>query len=154
MKRMLSLIGVVILSATLAHAATTVHIVGPEAMQLVSLLASGSDEIYDSLVVSGNKEIVTQDLEVSKQSTYKYDPPSSIFNLAIYHAEAQVGSAQKLSSIREATSLWTFLEAHKFKSDLGLGAAQIGIATIDCKIDVKLDIKDPKRFQCDIVSRY
>jgi hypothetical protein len=156
MKKVILFACAIYLSITFTSAQTPkrVHINGPRAFRLVSLLVTGSSEIGKAVGNQHKSEIVIHDFSVVKSSTYKYDTDSAIYKLDVYAAQGKIGSATNSTAIYEATALWEFLSTLGITTDLGLEGAYLNIATVDCKIDATVDIKSSNRVQCDLSNPY
>ena len=156
MKKVVSRACTICLSVTFATAQTPkrVHINGPKAFRLVSLLVTGSDEIGKAVGNQHKSEIVIHDLSVVKSSTYKFDVDSAIYKLDVYGAQGKIGSATNSTAIHEATALWEFLSGLGMTTDLALEGAYLNVGTVDCKIDATIDVKSPNRVQCDLANPY
>ena len=156
MKKVSSLAFMICISITLASAQTPkrVHINGPKAFRLVSLLVTGSHEIGKTVGTQHKSEIVIHDLSIVKSSTYKYDTDSAIYKLDVYGAQGKIGSATNSTAIYEATALWEFFNRLGMTTDLALEGAYLNVATVDCKIDATIDVKSPNRVQCDLANPY
>ncbi len=156
MKKVISLACTMLLLETCTNAQTPkrIRITGSRALQLVSLLVSGSEVVGAALGSQHKNEIVIHDFRVEAASTYKLDPDDPGFKLALYTAEGKVGSATNPTPINEATALYKFFADLGIKGDLGLEGYFFEMTTIDCKIDVTADIASPKRAQCDMMTPY
>ena len=86
-----------------------IHLSGARARTLISLLASGNDEILHRVRSVGSSEIVLHDLEVLSVSTYKYDPDASLYRLDVRSAKAKLAPQYDVVQINEATALYDFL---------------------------------------------
>ncbi len=156
MKRANSPACAIFLLVTFASAQTPkqVHVNGPKALKLVSLLVSGSDEIAATIKDQHKSEIVIHDLSIVKWSTYKYDTDSPLYKLDVYRAEGKVGAATNSTPIHEATALWELLSGLGMTTDVAMEGAYLNAATIDCKIDTSSDADSPNRVQCDLANPY
>jgi len=131
-----------------------VHIEGERAHVLISLLVNGSARIDKEIEGSPKHEVALHDFSVEAASTYKADPDQWEYKLLEYSATAKVGSDEDAVDISEATSLWKFFSELGVKPNLGLEGAFLNVSEIDCKINGKLDVAVPTRFQCDLVIPY
>jgi hypothetical protein len=157
MKRANSLACATLLLVTFASAQTPkqVHVNGPKALKLVSLLVSGSDEVKAAIKAQHNKsEIVIHDLSILRWPTYKYDTDDPFYRLDVYRAEGKIGLATNSTPIHEATALWELLSGLGMTTDVAMEGAYLHAATIDCKIDTTADADSPNRVQCDLANPY
>jgi hypothetical protein len=156
MKKVDSLACAICLLVTFASAQTPkqVHINGPKALKLVSLLVSGSDEVATAIRDQQKSEIVIHDLSIVKWSTYKYDTDSPLYKLDVYRAQGRIGSATNSTSIGEATALWELLNGLGMTTDMAMDGAHLSVTTISCKIDTTADADSPNRVQCDLANPY
>jgi hypothetical protein len=154
MKKAISLGSTILLLGTCTGAQTPkrIQITGSKALQLVSLLVSGSDAIGAALGSQHKNEIVLHDFSVMSASTYKLEPDDPGFKLALYSAQGKIGSATNPTQIHEATALYKFFADLGIEGDLGLEGYFFEMTTVDCKIDVTADIASLKRAQCDMLS--
>jgi hypothetical protein len=156
MNRLISLACATFLLSACANAQTPkqVHINGPKAMRLVSLLASGSDAIARAVQEQNKNEIVIHDLSLSKWATNKYDSDSPLYKLDVYRAEGKIGAATDSTPIGEATALWSLLRGLGMTADAAMDGAHLSVATISCKINTAADSKSVNRFQCELKNSY
>jgi hypothetical protein len=90
------------------------------------------------------------DLDVEKQSTYKYDGGAPYFRLDVYRAHARIGESQQQSSLGEATALYELLSSLGLKPDMAMDGAHLEAQTVDCRINSRLAFDKPQRFVCDL----
>jgi hypothetical protein len=156
MKKVISLACAICLLGAFASAQTPkqVHINGPKALKLVSLLVSGSDAIATAIRDQNKSQIVIHDLSILKWATYKYDTDSPLYKIDVYRAEGKIGSATNSTPIHEATALWELLSGLGMTTDMAMEGGYLNVATIDCKIDTTADADSPNRVQCDLANPY
>jgi hypothetical protein len=131
-----------------------VHISGSKALQLVSLLVSGSDAIKTPIKDQNRDEIVVHDLSILSEATSKYDPGMPMFRLAVYDAKGKIGTATNPTPIGEACGLFKFLTGLGLPEDGAMEGSYLNIELIRCKITVAVSADSPGRFQCDIVNGF
>ena len=125
------------------------HITGQRAFQLLSLFASGSETVKDTL--TRQQTVVVHDLRILVAATHKYDTDSAPYKLAIYSAQGKIGNAEKFSTIGEATALFKFMTDAGFKNnDIAMEGAWLEMQTVECRVDGKAAFTDNKRFECDL----
>jgi hypothetical protein len=140
---------VLLLAASGLSAPRKVHITGQRAFQLLSLLASGSEALKDTL--TRQQTVVVHDLRILVAATHKYDTDSAPYKLAIYSAQGKIGNAEKFSTIGEATALFKFMTDAGFKNnDIAMEGAWLEMQTVECRVDGKAAFTDNKRFECDL----
>jgi hypothetical protein len=128
----------------------TLHLEGPQAERLISLLVTGSDSIASSLRDSGASRILLRDLMVMKYSTYKYDQDSAMYRLDVYDAHATIAGASQPTPIHEASALYAFLSSLGAKPDLSMQGSDLNADIVDCRIDTHAPFEKPQRFACDL----
>jgi len=140
---------VLLLAASGLSAPRKVHITGQRAFQLLSLLASGSEALKDTL--TRQQTVVVHDLRILVAATHKYDTDSAPYKLAIYSAQGKIGNAEKFSTIGEATALFKFMtDAGSKNNDIAMEGAWLEMQTVECRVDGKAAFTDNKRFECDL----
>ncbi|WP_263416688.1 hypothetical protein [Terriglobus albidus] len=137
-----------------AQAPKRVHVTGPKALQLISLLISGSNSVRTAVKDQNKSEIIIHDLSILSEATSKYDPSMPMFNLAVYDAKGKVGTAANPTPIGEASALFKFLTGLGLPVDGAMEGSSVNIASISCKINTAADGDAPERFQCDIVNGF
>jgi hypothetical protein len=138
-----------LLAASGRSAPRTVHITGPKAFQLLSVLASANETIKDTL--GRQQTLVIHNLRILQQSTQKYDSNSASYKLAIYRAEGRIENAEEISRLGEATELFKFIKKLGFKSSgITFEGGWLEIRTVACKVDGSAAFSDDKRFQCEL----
>ena len=131
-----------------------VHVTGPKALQLVSLLVSGSDSIRTAIKDQNRREIVVHNLSILSEATSKYDPSMPMFNLAVYDARGKIGTATNPTPIGEASALFKLLTGLGLPQDGAMEGIYLNIASISCKINTAVDANSSDRFQCNIVNGF
>lgn len=156
MKKMIVLICLVPLLNLAIEAQTPkrVHLTGAKALQLVSLLVSGSDAIRTAIKDQIKSKILVQDLSLLSEATSKYDPSMPMFNLAVYDARGRIGNATNPTQIGEASALFKFLAGLGLPKDGAMEGTYLNIASVKCKINTSVDANSSDRFQCDIVNGF
>jgi hypothetical protein len=127
----------------------SLHIQGPQARRLVSLLVSGSDSIASSFQ-GGATQLVLHDLLVLKFATYKYDGDGGMYNLDVYSAEAKIGDAGQTTRFTEATGLYELLSSLGVKPQLSMQGSDLDASTVDCRVNTHQPFEKPQRFVCDL----
>jgi len=128
----------------------SLHIQGPQAFRLISLLVTGSNAIQASFMNHGGNHIALRDLEVMKLSTFKYDQSSAMYRLDVYSAHVQVGDAAGSTPLGEATALYAFLLSLGVTPDGSMQGTIVEVDTVDCRINPRLPFDKPQRFVCDL----
>jgi hypothetical protein len=135
-------------------AARNLHLTGEKTRELISILASGgaaSPVAEKTFPIPHSADVVVlRNLQVLRASTYKYDADVWIYKLNLYSATAKIGNSENPIKIGEGTALWKYFTGLGLKTDLGMEGAHFEIATVDCQIDAKFDIRVPTRFQWDL----
>lgn len=130
------------------------HVQGPQAFQLISLLVSGSNAIQVSFMNNHATRIHLGALDVMKFATQKYDSDASMYRLDVYSARAQIGDATDASPIGEASALYKLLASIGVTPDGSMQGTDVEADTVDCRIDTTLSSKNPKRFVCDLALSF
>ena len=156
MKMAISLVCPLFLLGTCVSAQTPkqIHIDGPKALKLVSLLVSGSDEVANLIRDQHKSEIVLHDLSIVKWATQKYETDHPLYRVDVYRAQGRIGSATTLTPIHEATGLWELLNGLGMTTDAAMEGGYLNAATIDCKIDTTANAESTNRIQCDLTNPY
>jgi hypothetical protein len=144
--------GLLVAQMTVRAAPAHARLTGQQAFKLISLLASGNDQIWDALNSRGETRIVVRDLQMIEGSTYKHDPADAAYKLGLYWAHGTIGNAADWSPFGEATALWTLFRGLGFPTDGSMQGAILTVSTLECVIDPKSPFASPKRFRCDVTA--
>ena len=120
----------VLQTPTVAQTPKPITISGPKAIQLISLLESGSPPIHD-LLTKGATHFVIPDLMIV--SMFDLDLPD--YRLTNTNASARVGEAKDSRTIGESAALFDFFTGPmKMVPDYGMSKSEITIASVSCKV--------------------
>ena len=137
---------------TKAPAPKRLHLEGPKALQLISILVSGSEVLAKTFQHQGNADFVIHNLAVRGAATQKYDSDAPVYRLALRDARGSLGAAKDSSPINEATALWDFFTSLGLPTSGAMDGSSFQLTSVACHIDVQADIASPKRAQCDLMN--
>lgn len=141
----------VLTTPSLSQTPKPIHISGPKAMQLISLLVSGSGAVRSRLQ-NGGTDLVLHDLVVTSEATQKYDPDSAYYMLAITSASARVGEAKDSSPMGESAALFAFFSGPmKAYADSSMGGSSFSWESVSCKVVTTAAQASASRYQCALV---
>jgi len=138
----------VLQTPTVAQTPKPITISGPKAMQLISLLESGSPPIHD-LLTKGTKHFVIHDLMIV--SMFDLDLPDYMFRTT--GASARVKAAKDSGTIGESAGLFDFFTGPmKMVPDYGMSKGEITFASISCKVPPAAQAAQPPAngYQCTL----
>ena len=138
----------VLQTPTVAQTPKPIHISGPKAIQLISLLESGSPPIHD-LLTKGATHFVIPDLMIV--SMFDLDLPD--YRLTNTNASARVGEAKDSRTIGESAALFDFFTGPmKMVPDYGMSKGEITFAGISCKVPPAAQAAQPPAngYQCTL----
>jgi hypothetical protein len=141
-------------SCAYAQTAKKVHVEGKQAEELISLLVSGNEDVRQAIKDGGATTVIIHDLQLQRESTFKYDPIDPYYRLDVVHAWGKVQNADKVSTFGDALAMYTLLLSLNLDTDTTVSGSTIEVKRLDCRIQPTLDIDTPARFACDLESVY